>query len=225
MSNPYRDLLETRLPAIRTTDVILAALQAAFGGESLVDGQNPFKFIRDDPVRSRVWVCDPDSRVEFSERDGVRNLIMVQRGDYVPSEMHLHNRGDGNWDGTQPLYDMASTMIIVQCEAGNKTSSEMLASICYAILKHFRNDLLAQYDVLNLRLHSVSPAARNQDVPGAPWVCQVIARLETQERLEARLDTNRLNHTVITSELAKNHERVIAVLDTPPDSPSLPPPD
>jgi hypothetical protein len=211
-----KDLLDTRLPAIRATDVILAALQAAFAAEALVDGANPYRFVREDPARSRVWVCDPDSRVEFSERDGSRAVIMVSRGDYVPSEMHLHNRGDGDWRGGDELFDHATTMVFVSCEDGNKTSSETLASLCYGVIKYFRADLMRQYDILNLKLHSVSPPSRNPEAPGAPWVTTVALRLETQERLRRSEIANRLNHLAIEAALSANERRLVASLDATP---------
>lgn len=220
MSEPgYRDLLETRLEAIKVTDVILAALQAAFGAESLVDGGNPYRFIRDDPVNSRVWVCDPDSRVEHSETDGNRLIVMVGRGDYVPSDLHFHNRGDGSWDGNVDLFDHATTMVFVQCEAGNKTSSEVLASICYNVLKLFRRQLMEQYDILNIKFQSISPPSPNLDVPGAPWVTTVALRVETQERSRMFEITNRLNHLSIESEIEANVTRQIASLDATPPAP------
>lgn len=220
MSDQYRDLLENRLEAIKVTDVILAALQAAFASDKLVDGGNPYRFIRDDPANSRVWVCDPDSRVEFSETDGNRLIVMVSRGDYVPSDLHLHNRGDGGWDGVEELYDHATTMVFVQCEAGNKTSSEVLASICYNILKLFRRELMQQYDILNIKFHAISPATANSDVPGNPWITNVSLRLETQERFRMTEIANHLNHLLVNAEMAANVKRQIIYLDaTPPAAP------
>lgn len=208
---------EFRLPAIRVTDVILATLQAAFSQDVLIEGANPYRFNRDDPKNSRVWVCDPDSRVDANERDGQRMVVMVSRGSYQPGETSMHNYAGGTFSGEQNFTDIAYAPIYIQCEAGNKVSSEVLASISYQILKLFRRRIMADYDLNNLKLLEISAPTKIGDATGEPWVTTVTARVEIQEHAQLTELSNRLNHVAIEASLeALTASRTITVasLDT-----------
>jgi hypothetical protein len=205
---------DVRVRAMQATDVILAALQAAFGQDKLFNGSNPLRFIRDDPKASKVWVCDPESRTD--ERDGNRMIIMVTRGEYQPQELHLYNGAGGNFGDLNEYSDLAQTPLFISCEAGNKTGSEVLASIVYDVLKIFRQQLMAQYDIHSIKLASITPAMKLKDVAGNPWSTVVNVRLETQERVQMVELANHLNKTNIDIELEQNKKRAFVVLDSTP---------
>lgn len=205
---------DLRLEAIRATDVILAALQAAFSQDILFDNGNPMRFIRDDPKGSKVWVCDPESRL--LERDGNRLMVQVSRGDYVPQELHLHNRIGGNFSDMIEESDLGTTSILIQCEGGNKTSSEVLASVVYGILKHFRCQIMQDYDIHSIRMMGISPPTLMKDIPGEPWITNVTLRLETQEHSLITEITNHLNTIDIASHVTANQNRVVLSLDSTP---------
>lgn len=207
------DRPDIRLGAIKAADVILAALQAAFAQENLFNGGNIFRFVRDDPRNSRVWVCDPESRLQ--ERDGNRSMIMVSRGEYAPQEMHLYNMAGSNFHDKRDYSDLATTPIFITCEAGTKTTSEVLASIVYNVLKIFRKDLMAEFDIFDIRLRGISPAQKHQDVPGEPWITTVTLTLQTQEQNHLTELANHLNHTVIAAALSQELKRKIVALDSP----------
>lgn len=205
---------DVRVKALQATDVILAALQAAFGQDKLFNGANPLRFLRDDPKGSKVWVCDPESRVD--ERDGNRMIVMVSRGEYQPQELHLFNTAGGNFGDRNEYSDLAQTPLFIQCEAGTKTASEVLASIVYDILKIFRQQLMADYDIHSIKLAGITPPTKLADVPGNPWLTVVNARLETQERIEMIELANHMNKAQIDIELEKNKKRAFIVLDSTP---------
>ena len=215
---------DVRLGVIKCVDVILATLQAAFSQDKLFNGGNPFKFNRDDPKMSRVWVCDPQSRL--GEHDGNRMMVMVSRGEYTPAEMHFYNKADANMSDRIGHMDLASTPIYIQCEAGTKTMSETLASVVYNILKIFRLDIMREYDIFSIKLLGISVATQQKEVPGEPWVTNVTGRLEVQEDSTTFEFGNHLNKLVIEAELQKNLTREIASLDTklPDYQPGVMPP-
>lgn len=208
---------DARLHAFKATDVILAALQTAFAQEKLFNGGNPLRFNRDDPKNSRVWVCDPESRQDT--REGNRQIVMVTRGEYAPQEHGLANfAGQGlQVPGTTNFSDLGMTPITVICEAGNKASSETLASIVYSVLKIFRLQLMEEYDIHSIKFNGISAPSQAAGMPGNPWVTMVSMRVETQERLEMRDLGNQLNSLQISESLAANAKRVIASLDATVD--------
>lgn len=173
------DILNRALP-IRVVDVILATLQAAFSSEVLIDGRNPLRFNRDDPKNSRVWVCSPEARLD-SERDGRRMFVTVERSDYVPSEMHMQNYAGGNLTDQSSFTDLASTMVMVHCEGGNRSASEFLAFCCYSILKLFRRQIINDFDMTNMHLVNISTPRRQDGIPGDPWITTVTLKVELQE--------------------------------------------
>lgn len=219
MTDTAVDRLDLRLPALRATDVFLAALQAAFSLPNLAGSQgNPFLFVRDDPKASQVWVCDPEGRIEHTERGGKRDMITVSRGDYIPSELHRHNYAGGSFsEGLTDYTDLVTTMILIQCEAGSKVRSEVLASVCYNVLKLFRRDLMADYDLTNYHLRAISAPVSQEDTPGSPWLTTVTLQLETQEHAQMTELANHLNRVLIQEAVAENQKRVIAQLDSPPE--------
>jgi len=205
---------DVRLGAIKATDVILAALQAAFGQDNLLNGTNPYRFVRDDPKASRVWVCDPESRMD--ERDGNHMIVMVSRAEYTPQELHLFNLAGSNFSDTKDMSDLAVTNIFIQCEAGNKTSSEVLASIVYNVIKLFRLDLMKDFDIHSIKLMSISPPVKQKEVPGEPWLTTVTIRIETQESCQMVELANHMNHETIAAEIDRNQKRTIVSLDSTP---------
>jgi hypothetical protein len=111
--------------------------------------------------------------------------------------------------------DLASTSIFIQCEAGTKTLSEVLASVVYNILKIFRLDLMREYDIFNLKLLAISVATQQKDTPGDPWVTVVTGRMEVQEDSTTFQLANNFNKLDIEAQLNKNLLREIVALDTP----------
>lgn len=207
------DRIDLRLPSIKVVDVILASLQAAFGQERLFnDVANPYRFVRDNPSGSRVWVCTPEERV--GERDGKRMIVTVTRGEYNPQELHLLNRTDGGFGRPIRNTDLASAPIYIQCEAGTQVQSEVLASICYSVIKLFRQDLMAEYDIHSLKMNGISAAVKQKGVPGEPWVTMVSMKVEMQEICTITELGNSLNMTVIRGELDKNKTRLVVALDS-----------
>jgi len=205
---------DVRLGAIKAADVILATLQAAFSQDDLIEGGNPYRFVRDDPKGSRVWVCDPESRL--TERDGNTMMITVARGEYAPQELHLYNASGSNFEDQANLSDLATTPVIIQCEAGSKMSSEILASIVYNVVKLFRLQIMEEYDIHSIKMTGISPPNKQRDVPGDPWLTVVSIRLETQEQNLMIELANHMNHETINAQLTKNVERTILALDSPP---------
>lgn len=207
---------DIRLPAFVATDVILSALQATFATDNLIDGANPYRFIPDDPARSAVWVCDPESRQDI--RDGNRMIIMVERGEYAPNEMSLMNRQAQSFQNSSTdLADLAQTPLLVTCEAGNKIASEVLASIVYRVIKMFRMDLMREYDIFSIKVNGIGAPMQVVDAAGKPWRTVVSLRLYTQEQARMTELANHLNTVTINERLEAQGRRVIASLDaTPP---------
>jgi hypothetical protein len=215
---PLSSDLDKRLPAIRARDVILAALQAAFANEGLFgEGFNPFLYVPNDASKSSLWICTPESKNDFSGRDGRRSLITVERSDYVPQDMHLQNHIGGGFNDTLDYSDLGSTTLMVRCEAGNETESEVLASVSYGVLKIFRPQLMESYDIFNLKPVSISPPVRADDTPGVPWVTIVHLRLEVQEYAHMVEIANRLNRLDIDQALANQEHLTITSLDATPE--------
>jgi hypothetical protein len=205
---------DVRLGAIKATDIVLATLQAAFAQDRLIDNTNPYRFVRDDPKGSKVWVCDPESRL--TERDGNSMMITVTRGEYAPQELHLYNAAGSNFEDEENLSDLATTPVIIQCEAGSKVLSEVLASISYGVLKLFRRQIMEEFDIHSLKVTGISPPVKQRDVPGDPWLTVVSLRLETQEQNLMIELANHMNHETINAQLAANVKREILTLDSPP---------
>lgn len=210
--------LDQRLPLIRIRDVILAALQSAFADENLVPGGNPFLFVRNDVKASKVWICTPEGAHKY-ERDNRRGLVTVERGDYIPSEMHLHNISGMSFSGGQSDFsDLASTNILIRCQHGSETMSEVVASACYTILKTFRIQLMQEFDIHSLHIIGITAPVYQPETPGEPWECIINMRVQMQEFSRMTEVANHLNHLEIREALESlSPERVIASLDGSPD--------
>lgn len=211
---------DVRVKAIQATDVILSVLQAAFGQDKLFNGTNTLKFLRDDPKGSKVWVCDPESRTD--ERDGNQMIVMVARGEYQPQELHLYNSAGSNFGDRDDFSDLAQTPIFISCESGSKTSSEVLASIVYDVLKIFRKQLMSEYDIHSIKLSGITAPVKQKDVPGNPWTTVVNVRIETQEHIQMIELANHMNMIDVNVELTKNTNRAFLVLDATPNYDKLP---
>lgn len=176
--------LDIRLHALKAVDAILAALQSSFARPEMLGLDDAYRFNRDDPKNSKVWICDPESKAGF-ERGNNRMLITVSRGEFQPLDMHMQNKGQSSFsDPTQNFTDLCRTPITISCEAGNKLQSEMLASIGYQILKFFRLDLMKEFDLFHLSVNGVSAPMQITGTTGNPWVTQISVRLETQEMFQ-----------------------------------------
>lgn len=204
-----------RVMPVRVVDIVLALLQAAFSQENLMDGANPLRFNRNDPKNSRLWICDPDGRVD-TERDGRRMLVSVTRGEMTAAEAHLHNVAGGDLHGTTEFSDLISASVMVQCEAGSRTSVEVLAHSCYAVIKLFRRQLMQDYDITNIKVMGITPPQRTEGVPGDPWLCTVMLRCEYQERATMTELSNHLNYLNINTSMK---EHLVAQQD--PTKPEL----
>lgn len=203
--------LDYRLPVIRIRDVILAALQMSFAQDNLLGAgrQNIYRYVKDDPAKSPLWITSGEGRIDGSERDGRRLLITVTRGDYTPQEMHLQNHAGGGLGGSTDWSDLGVSYVFVSCEAGNETAAEALASMCYHILKSFRRDIMRDYDVHNLRLLSISPAQQAASGKGQPFVCRVAIEVKIQEHSRQLELANPWNHTEVAGILASNSQELI----------------
>jgi hypothetical protein len=212
-----------RLPPIRAKDVILAALQGAFALDNLLGKDNPYRFVRGDPKQSRVWICDPEGRIQ-SERDGSRMMITVRRAEYAPNELGLLNYAGGNLSDKTNYSDLGVTTVYVQCEAGASIQSEVLAAISYNILKMFRRDLMQAYDILNMKLIGITSPDQSTEMPGLPWITTVSVRVEIQEYAFMTELANRLNELKITGILGPSLEAIQTGVSREPDQPILPAP-
>jgi len=223
-SNSEIQNLASRIPVMRCRDVILAALQSAFSLPDLADGGNPFRFNRDDPQMSPVWISTPGGAV-MSERDGGRALINVTRGEYSPNEIGLHNAAGGSFSaGTSVQKDLGVTMIQIMCTAGNEVLSETLAHYCYAILKMFRHDIVAEYAIHNIRMLGISAPVQESGAAGSPWMTTVMVRVEIQENNFIQTLGNRLNRVEF---MANVHDtlQTLGAVDYPapfPNDPHVP---
>jgi hypothetical protein len=208
------DVIDRVMP-VRVVDIVLALLQSAFSQADLMDGKNPLRFNRQDPKNSRLWICDPDGRID-TERDGRRMLVSVTRGELTPAEAHLHNVAGGDLHGTTEFSDLISAQVAVQCEAGSRTSVEVLAHACYSIIKLFRRQLMKDYEITNIKIMGITSPQRTEGIPGDPWLCSVMLRCEYQERATMTELANHLNYLNINAGLK---EHLIAQQD--PTMPEL----
>lgn len=195
--------LDGRLYSMRAVDGILAALQSTFSQENLLGDGNPFRFNPLDPQNSRLWVCDPDGR-EGYDRSGGRMIITVARGDCQPMNLHLHNHAQSAWTEPQQYSDMYQTPVYIRCEAGNKLQSETLAAICDQVLKYFRQDIMAEFDIHEFKVNTVTSPAQISGVAGEPWQTTVSLSVMTQETFQISEFTNQLNKVRIIAEIKKN---------------------
>ena len=191
---------------MRASDAILAALQATFALPNLIDGANPYRFIDSDPAKSTVWICDPESRNEFG-RAGSRALILVDRMDYSPANMHLLGNAGGDFDQTTEFSDLGVTNVVVTCEGGSRYQSEQLAAIVYQIVKIFRQELMREYDLHTIKPLSVNKPMQLEQAQGAPWLTTVMIRVEAQERSTLTELANQLNAVKISQVYNTNLER------------------
>jgi len=207
------DALDIRLHALKAVDVILAALQAAFAEERLIDGKNPFRFVQSDPKNSKLWICDPEGRTGF-DRSGNRLLICVYRSDFQPQGLHLLNHVGGATDERQ-YSDLCTTNVYIQCEAGNKTQSEVLASIAYQILKMYRGDMMREFDIYDIAPLSVSAPQQLANIKGEPWSTTVSVRVQTQESYQITELANHMNHVQIVQRYKANSLKLASLDATP----------
>lgn len=204
--------IDLRLPAIKSADFILATLQSAFSQDDLVDGTNPYRYIPNQPQNSKVWVCAKPQRIDT--RDGNRMIVTVSRGDYLPQDLHLYNNAGGNFGDIRNQSDLASTTIYIECEAGNDTASEVLASVCYEVIKKFRLEIMAEFDVHSLRPMAISPPQERPGVPGKVWVTTVTVKVDVQEFGKMTEVANRLNAMTIREAASQLRQQRILQLDT-----------
>jgi hypothetical protein len=196
---PSQDIRKRAGP-LRVVDSILAVVQDAFADPLLCGAgmDNPFLFNPEDPVNSRLWITDPGGRVA-SERSGARSQITVERGEYVPGEMHLQNYAGGSMSADEQQFtDLTDTSVFISCEGGSRTASEALAWAAYLVLKLFRRDIMRDLDLMDLKLSSIgvpSPTA----APGFPWQTIVTARVKIQEHAAASLLANQLSQLAIST--------------------------
>ncbi|HSW51178.1 MAG TPA: hypothetical protein VLH09_13430 [Bryobacteraceae bacterium] len=199
-----RQDLDYRLPAIRSRDIVIAALRAAFGNPDLMGPgvPNPYLFNAKDPQGSKVWISSGAGRMGATSRDARRNQISVNRGEYTPQENHLHNMASMAFgSGSREFTDTASTTIMITCEAGTEVESEALASICYQVLKLFRQQIMQDFDIFNLRLVSVGSPMLMEGTPGKPYATTVMAQVTVQEHARMIEVGNTLNRLDIRSGL------------------------
>jgi hypothetical protein len=200
--------IDVRLHAMKAVDGILAALQTTFAQTNLLGDDNPYLFVDNDPKGSKVWICDPDAR-EGYERSGNRMLITVARGDCQPMNMHLHNRAqDGSWNSPRSYSDLYQTPVMIRCEAGNKTESEILASIAEQILKFFREDLMKEFDIYEIKVNSVSSPGKIEGVQGEPWQTSVMVSVQTQEMFQITTLMNQLNRLNIVKQFVSTAGKI-----------------
>lgn len=205
-----------RLQAFQAADVILAALQALFAEPKLIDDSSPFLFVPNQPESSKVWVCDPESRMQT--RDGNRMIVMVSRGEYQPQELHLMNRMEitsgGAASNVRDLSDLGTTSISIMCEGGNKLQSEALASISYSVLKYFRQQLMTDYDIHSIRFLGIGAAVHYPNNNPTPcWITTISLRIETQDHVRVTDIAEQLNKLNITATVTKNITLKLAQLD------------
>jgi hypothetical protein len=207
--------VDVRLHALKAVNAILAALQSTFARPDLLGISNEYLFNPEDPKNSRLWICDPGSHEKY-DRSGNRMLVMVQRGEFQPMDMHLHNVGQGSFsDPAASFTDLCRTPIFIRCEAGNSLQSETLASVCYQVLKFFRRDLAAEFDLHELVVSSVSPASQIGSVSGSPWVTTVTCRVDTQEMFQLFELGNDMNKFEIIAKIKKTVASFDAALTRP----------
>ena len=198
--------VDLRLDAMRAADAVLAALQATFALPNLIDGGNPFLFVDADPARSKLWICDPESKLSH-DRGGSRAMILVDRLEYTPSNLHLFNSAGGDFDRTSEFSDLGTTVVVVSCVGGNKYQSEQLGSLVYQIIKRFRLDLMREFNLHSITPISVSRSTQIEQATGSPWVTTVSLRVETQERFKIVEISNQLNQIHIVRRFQSNEAK------------------
>lgn len=215
-----RQDLDFRLPALRARDVIAATLQAAFSSPDLFGSGKPQPYLLNlnDPQGSRIWISSGAGRTESSQRDARRIQISVTRGEYAPQDAHQHNFASLSFSsGTREFTDAGACAIMVNCEAGTEIESETVASICYQILKLFRQQIMADFDIFNLRIAGISPAMKFEDSPGKPFMTSVTVQVVTQEHARMAEIGNALNRLDIQSHMTAVAETLPVVqLDATP---------
>jgi hypothetical protein len=207
-------MMDFRLPAIRARDAILGILQAAFADPELTGGSPDYQFQAHDPQGSPVWITTTAGRPAYP-RDGRAKLIVVDRGDYIPQELGQLNTQYPGFDGTQTLSDIGHTSIYIRCEATTETGSEVLASICYTVLKVFRREIQREYDLVTIRLGGISAPLLEAEKESQPWVTVVTLNVGVQEYAVLTEITNRLNRLDILQPpvLPSQEAVVVASLD------------
>ena len=196
--------IDIRLHALKGVDAILAALQTSFARPDLLGVPDTFRYNKDDPKNSRVWICDPESKAGF-DRGSNRMLITVSRGEFQPDDLHFQNRAQSSFGESQQNFsDLCRTPVLVTCEAGNKLQSEILASICYQLIKFFRQDLMTEFDIFHLTVSGVSSPVQITGAVGSPWVTTVTLRVETQEMFQLTQLSNDVNRIKILAEIKDN---------------------
>jgi hypothetical protein len=183
---------------------------------------NPYRFVRNDPKHSPLWICAPDNRV-MNERDGARKMITVDRGEYVPNELHLQNFAGGNMSDQQNFMDSASTTVYLRCEAGSRLQSEFIASLAYSVVKIFRRQLMKEFDILNIKLGSISAPQELNDAPGNPWVTIVSLRVELQEYAYMTELANPQNQLNIIGDIRNAYQQNLGSAITDDEFPPVPP--
>lgn len=200
--------VDMRLVALRAADAVLAAIQATLALPDLFGERgNPYHYNPEDEANCRVWVCHDYSRAEF-ERKGSRMLVTVNRMDYTPQELHQHNFGEGNFSDELDFRDLGLTTVLISCEGGNYTQAENLASICYQIIKMFRRDLMAEFDLHNIAVSSITTPAVVQGAEGNPWRCSIPVRIEAMERNHIVEDANALNRVDVIGRAKAAYEEM-----------------
>lgn len=130
-------------------------------------------------------------------------IITVARGDVQPMDMHLHNQADGSWNSPKNYSDMYQTPVFVRCEAGNKLQSETLASICDQVLKFFRRDIMAEFDIHDYSVKSITSPIQIAGVAGEPWQTSVIVQVQTQEMFQITEFANTMNKLNVVQQFKK----------------------
>ena len=118
--------------------------------------------------------------------------------------LHLHNRAQSAWTDPQQYSDMYQTPVYVRCEAGNKMQSETLAAICDQVLKYFRQDIMAEFDIHEFKVNAVSSPSQLGGVTGEPWQTSVSLMVMTQETFQISEFVNQLNKVRILLDLKKS---------------------
>lgn len=208
---------DVRLHTLKAVDAVLAALQTTFAHPRLLGDNNPFRYVQNDPANSAVWVCDPEGR-EGYDRNGGRRIIMVSRGEFQPLDMHLYNRADGAWDGQKNFSDLTRTPVFIRCESGNRTETEVLASIVYQVLTYFRQDMMKEFDIHTFAIVGISSPVKISGAVGEPWQSTVSMRVEVQEQYQITELTNRLNMVEIVQRFEDNRRVKITSFDTVADA-------
>ena len=104
--------------------------------------------------------------------------------------------------------DLYQTPVYVRCEAGSKLQSETLASICDQVLKYFREDIMTEFDIHELKVNAVSSPGQIGGVAGEPWQTTVSVTVQTQETFQISEFANQLNKVRIRTEIHKSKKLI-----------------